>query len=819
MNRWTAIFRAELLRFSAMLPWILLVHGLRVFFHGRVITGWPPLVEWVAWVLAAWVLVAVVWRDAPLRRERYLAVRPLPLSSLFAGKFAALLVLVVLPFSAVEGIDLLRQSLSMGVVAAGMAQTALLMIPLVLAGFAVAWLWEKSRSGVIALVAALVGIELGWWAWCGARWFNGREWRMAHGHLADPRYLAFTFAAIAGLCGVIFLVHRRRSLPRLARIGLFLVAVCASSMGAAWMASRNFSATEPTGLPLVHLTLTNNDSGSGIVNWLGIEPASPALAPDEDVIWSFRSLRMNGRAVPMWPDEDPGERLKLSNYSTSFTPPVWHALARHLGHDPEVSLLRNPTTYPASIALPGKSDPERTLDLEATLLGTVVRWEVVADLDLKSGEAVRNRDSLWRIVTGAPEARISLEDQTRRFVLERSLRFWLAGQSEPGNPRSDRWFLANPGEGWILPADTFQLPESRAITSALRWQRNQPRFSNSSSTRAEGEEEKAKAPPTRALIVRAIPVRRVTVDWKTVKPLSCKGLWSPAPQRSGQDKPGGDPVAWLKDHPAPGENATDREVAGWLEALLDEMGDRMLSGDQRKLVIEAIGSQVPKHLPVVEAGMYKAYARGGSGGATFYLAILGNLTREGLHSCPDLVRDGFFASEVVSRGWARDFAALAAEETRNGLGWQVKDVLLAEPEAAGLSESEWLAFFRIYPSAGSYAALRGKVLKAEEIDAEADRLLDTHVLLPFEWEDRDSLLELSFARGRADAPVGLSQGIKRVTRVRQISSFNVGKLVRAYFVLPDDIVPKDGRQELDWFLAQDPARFVFDPATRKFHLP
>lgn len=153
--------------------------------------------------------------------------------------------------------------------------------------------------------------------------------------------------------------------------------------------------------------------------------------------------------------------------------------------------------------------------------------------------------------------------------------------------------------------------------------------------------------------------------------------------------------------------------------------------------------------------------------------------------------------------------------TRLGLGASNFgfDTILAAPEETGYSESEWLAYFRLFPSAQAYRALRGKFLPAEIIDRQADGFIALYTPVDEVGRAVDPP-ELALARGHAEAPVWYHRWISQWGSNHSYDSDeSAGRIRRAFTPPPSaDSAPA----VIDWFFKQDPGRFVFDPATGKY---
>ncbi len=161
-------------------------------------------------------------------------------------------------------------------------------------------------------------------------------------------------------------------------------------------------------------------------------------------------------------------------------------------------------------------------------------------------------------------------------------------------------------------------------------------------------------------------------------------------------------------------------------------------------------------------------------------------------------------------------ASDAAAVTRNGLGWLTDDLLFQDPDAKVLTEDEWIAFFRLDPSAKRYHQLADGFVPRPDLAREADAWLAGYKVRPPN-PHIDPMLALALARGHVDAPRWFQEAITRKrTEEPTFHPAWVDDPVRESFVLPPGL--KTEAEIVDWLLAQDSARFVFDPAPGKFQL-
>jgi hypothetical protein len=150
--------------------------------------------------------------------------------------------------------------------------------------------------------------------------------------------------------------------------------------------------------------------------------------------------------------------------------------------------------------------------------------------------------------------------------------------------------------------------------------------------------------------------------------------------------------------------------------------------------------------------------------------------------------------------------------------------LLAVPQEVGLTENEWLEYFRLDPTSEVYNALAGKALPRELLDREADGILKS-----FRIQPRTAFispgLDLALARGRKEAPRWLKEDFEARIAASpggHKSTAASHRHLETYFDPPKVDMPNDPfgamDKKVEWFLAIDPSRFVFGPATRKYQL-
>jgi hypothetical protein len=709
-----AVFRAEFRRALPLLPWLLGLHaitlGLRTRWSGELTPRLSGVIEWGTWALALIVVVGSLWQDSPSRTDRFLASRPLRSGSLLSAKIAALLAMVALPFAFVEGCALVWADPPPRIVWLGILQTSLFVVVAVLAAFPFVWFWRNHAIAftglAVAFFAGAVLLRL-----FGSHPLNlrGPRW-LGLDYLLMPPVL-FAAMSIAGLLATASLILLRRQPHAALRIPIFAGCVCLALAAALWLRVRPVVADHAETAPLVSLIYTPSQSSEGYGTRLDISPPSEAPDPSMQRVRHFARVRINGRESLRWGWAGRSSSIQLQ--ALLHSAPLQHALRLRFGDALKLPDAVPAEDEPASALIDNAYPPVDPLRIEAQIKETYYRWQVVADLPLRTGASATRGESRWTIeqATTYPD---SCGGYRKSVTLQKRFpTIWLEQVfgDHAGPAIEDQFVLLEPSTGKMLPGSAFDLG-------------NPPR-------------------PGQTDVLRSLAVLSISLDFR-------EGTW------------------WEGKTP---------EIDWWRE--------------HRLLILR----------PAVEKTVHHDWS---SAGPILYpskwLSIPYIDTLKSVRSTdPPLATPS-------------DAAAV----TRNGLGWSTGDLLFQDPRATGLTEEEWIAFFRLQPTAQRFRQLAGGVVPRPALDREADAWLAGYqVRLP---NPRiDPVLELALARGRTEAPGWLHEAITRKRGVEPgFHAVWVLDSIRDAFVLPPGL--KSETEAVDWFMTRDPVRFLFDPVIGKFQL-
>ncbi len=714
-----AIFRAEFRRALPLLPWLLGCHaitlGLRTRWSDEVTPPVAGIVGWATGSLALLVLIGSIWQDSPSRPERFLATRPIAPRPQFFAKLSALLLMVALPFAAVDLGTLLWAEQSARILFLGTAQTALFAGVAVLAAFPLVGFWRSapvafSGLGVAFFAGALV-LRL-----FGNHPLNadGPRW-IALDYLLTPPVLLVSLAT-AGFLSELSLRLLRRRAGSLLRIAVFATGICLALQGALVLRTRPRTSQAAVKAALVSLKYTPFHSADGFATRLDLTPPSEPGDASIVRIREFTRIRVNGRDALRW--HTPWEGRREGSIQSH---PVQHALRQHLGPAVQLPDAYHPEDEPGAALIDDAFPPDPPIEISARIQETNYRWQVVADLPLRVGATAVHGDHRWRVRrisdiipndSGGPGLSVAF--------LVTFPNLWLGKRAATGtNPHfSDLAFLLDPSTGELR---FMQIRSGRLAGDDRRRSLFSRRISCSLDPSDPIEmirtgnriREVEWSPAHRLLILRLEEENTIYYDWRSAGPVLYPSKWLRQPSI--------DPLKSVRAIDPPLVTTSD-----------------------------------------------------------------------------------------------------AAAVTRNGLGWLTEDLLFQDPGAKVLTEEEWIAFLRLEPTARRYRQLAAGFVPRPVLEREVDRwLAGDAVRLPNPHGIPrifiDPVLELALARGQAEAPRRLKEAITR----NQEDDANYHAVwwvepVRDAFVVPTEL--KSHAEVVDWFMARDPAAFVFDPALGRFQL-
>ena len=815
MKAWRALLVAEFRRAAGFLPWQVGLHGLKLGARTRWAWDISPqslaLLEWASWTVAALVVGLSLWQDAPLRRDRFLATRPHRLAMLVTAKALALWGIAVLPFVAVECAALRWNGMAGEVVILGTLQLAAWLTALLAAAFPLVWWWSTRRMAVAGLltgVGAALLTTLALSRLPGNRnIYSGTPWTVP----VSPLSVLGTVGLFAlGGCLLLPLLRARGGMLR----GLaFSALVGLSVWGGLVMSLRQAPADEIMPASLVDLSVQCEKYQSGDFDMLSITVPGEPLPESTERTWRIAKLAVNGRNITPWPSGWPGFPQGM-NFRRALQERVDRPLKwiYSISAGPE---------QPLREALPGDHTRERRMRLELAVLETRYAWQVVADLPANVGATARSDDAQWRLAK-LPEG------STRASIMDTIITETCQAHLWPGSSSawrgdgggSDILVLVDRTNGQVVPVipNGVTLRASgadlRPLTTALRHQR----------ARAQLWVLDREAPVNwnheiRLMVVRPKVVRRILHSWRSreqitlpVQPPSPAGLTPPA--KPGTESP---IAAWLAAHPVPGEGTSAAAARAWWEDLsaylAGGMNVRALSDSGlKRAAVRLVASHPEEALDAYRRADWCYHHEH----ELLHDAIAAYLTRDKLGRLPTWHTDPLVVALAVSKGWLPVIADAVTRSVRSGSVNAMNVALTSAPEIFGLSEAEWLDFFRLRPLGATYQALADKVVPRAVLDREIERMLGPQRTRQA-GAGSATLLELALASGRREGPEWLRADIASYPFLPGDRAETIAK----HFVIPD-LRAVHGRrideQLREWFLVQDVSRFAYDPQTRKYHL-
>jgi hypothetical protein len=820
MKTFQAYLMAEFRRALPFLPWLLGLHamtlGARTRWAGEFSNQLVGMIEWTSWAIALLVAVTSLWHDAPLRRERFLSTRPQRFLPLLLAKWIALTLIIVLPFGIVDFLALKSGGFSGKFLGLGALQTLLLFLAALCALFPAVWWWRSVSSAFTALgvtFAALITTGFLLSRQTGNRNLHGGE------ALGFPlgAMLVLTFLMVLAITSAAFLYLLRK--PKdLIRIPVFAVLACLSMWIGLRVSVRPPTADEVVKPSLVAVSRMSPGYQKAKYEWFNAQaPATPPKG-DIDVVWSFSKLKIDGRDSRPWTQRGP------SNAPKSYQ--VRSALARRFGNSFSIPGAEPAYHFPTIAMMPGETKRHRSHEIEFELLETHYRWEVVVDMPLKEGASAGLPDSRWMVTTYRPDFAFRPDQTIGKTALEirkLSSALWIGSKYYRNmfhQPDEDCPGIVDPASGVMIPIQ-FQ-GRSPGVSSGVNQTSRLEAWALTSSGNNYGKIDFSRE--LRFVVLRPTVVRRVSHAWKSPGPVDLWTSFAPLSYEPRNEQlKGTNLLEWLGKNPVPPPDASAAEAESWFGEfypLLRANEDQIRDRDSFLKMLAAFSPFVIRHPQVA----LKATEEHSDLPWLLQSAIRKNLPRDTPQRFPQYATNRFLMESFIGQGWAGDLAKTARDRARMGLAWRATPILLAVPQEIGLTEAEWLEYFRLNPEPEVYNALFGKVVTRERLDRAVDEILKS-----FRIQPRTAFispgLDLALARGRKEAPRWLKEDFEAriaASSGGHMSTAASSRHLETYFDPPKVDMPNDPfgamDKKIEWFLSIDPGRFVFDPATRKYQL-
>jgi len=771
-------------------------------------------------VIAGKLVSYLVFEDSPTRRERFLATRPVPARNLLLAKLTFLGAFVVAPFALAAALHLAFSGMPARVIALGTLQSILRTLALLGVGVPLMLLWESRRRLLAGIVAGGLGITAFALAIGLLQVRRSPLLSFRPDCFANPLVQVIAVAVAAIILTGLAAVHLRRPLGMAPRLAGLLVAGILAPLLAALMTSRHNASPEgPVPASRMARVGFNRQQADGKpLLGISLSPSLPTPA-DEDVSWSFASLRIDGRAVPLRPMSDP--RLMPSHYVHSdYSRGIEAALHRHLG--PGWSLVMS--HYGRDLGPASASAFERRTPLpsgrapiDAVFRGNRFSWHAVAELPLIPGSSVRAGDDTWTFHRSASD---SSRDLLRFSLSHRGPALWLApgGQLPRFDRQLHRFALLDPGSRQIcLLNDRHPVRRElgagtacprRGLLLDMEGGREAIQFASAGVTRL------------RLLILRPRHEGVRFCRWSAPEPVTLPDSDSFS-SRGLANEPSNlrvDAITrWIESNPGPDPEAPSADVARYLVSILEQSNRCAGSGDWQP-VVRTLAAYVPNHLELFLRALDSLQMDQHRSRSLLYDALGTGIRHSQL---PNLVRHLGARPTLVCLARRHDWTAeIAPDLARLIRGGKHDQVLLnaatSLPDSAGITADEWLAIFRLDPRPRTYAILREIPGLDAALDSEIDQRFTGSIPLLMD-NGVEPLLELALARGHPEAPARLHQAVRFSTL---LSDYNHHSFLHTITNHIDLSTHQGNHNDADtvvpWFLALDPAGFTYDPATRLY---
>ncbi|MEM1085733.1 MAG: hypothetical protein AAGI48_16615 [Verrucomicrobiota bacterium] len=754
--------------------------------------------------------------DSPFRMEGFLRTRPVKRSEVVIAKMLTVLLAVLGPVLLVDAIHLASAGFTVGEIGVGLLQSGLSLGGLMLGLIAFVWLWRTKREvwlgGVGVAMIGVGSVSLGGFlTYLSLRHHPGNPVENVFEQgFSGPRMLLGGYL-VAAVWWVILLTGWRR-----AGLGLRVAGaggVLAAVLVGLWLWPHKPLQVDDQGalgfaIPAIYEW--QDENGTPRVSF-GVEPGMKEMPGMRTERWEIAGLQMNGRDVPIRVGPDPRRHAAdsipwdRSRFLGTF------ALRKDLENDPlVVSNQVGGIDVPAAQAfVPLDQLSEGSNKVASTLYRHRFQWKQVAELPVAIGVRSGNWEledldtlGLWEQDEVPGRLRMSLSVHGKNL--------WLSGEVNRVYPRGLRALLIDDARGVCLPVEQLRRTSTVGSLTGAPWFGLRMEFEGRG---LEGFPRDFEG--CRVLIFEARWESSVAFDW------SGEVKERPLPESGGLAREARDGTfeafdVWLASHPAPGPDASEREVARHLVSILEQANQlpkRVPEGHEAE---RRIVTMVPAHLFLLMRAhgklaldhhvsrhlLERAMARGiDEGDLTMHLR--------------ELVEMSEVRKVAWEKGWFEPLAEQLADGARLGSDTMFHQALRL-PDRAGLSIDECLSLFRRNPQRWPYMSVRDSAELKPLVDAEIDQWLESTLRRVSAFSGNiDPALKLALERGHPDGPAMLQRLLKHaVTDDMRAHGFQ--SIMYQYFVRSERA--DHPVKWVKWFTEIDAKRFVFDEKEGKYRL-
>lgn len=776
-----------------------------------------------------------VGEDSPIRRERFIATRPVTARSLWVSKVLFLGLTLIAPVTLLTALSLAITSRDMRIVFLGTLQMTLLATALTVFTAGFISLCSTRKETLFAIVAVGLSFAV----------FGAVLVEIVPSGWFDDLFRIRPLESTAGLlvAGILLclLASRRRVLRsrlsiRLATIGLCTLAgLFVAARLPSWpVAGTSPGPTEDLPRDAAGHQFRWGEPGVGVWN-LGVRltldrPAE--LKPDEDIDWIWKRVRVDDRTY----DNPYLYRFTLGsgwghndNYRDSLRAGVEnrldHAVTWVLMNSFDRSLESPAHANAVFPGLePGSSD---AASLEVDIRAMVFRWECVADLPLERGAKVSPGDSSWSVaMVSHPD---ELDFNTAIVLDHRSPTLWFS-RDEAERPlpihvgyRSDTFLLHDRVRQRVFVGLEAHAQSRGLLPTGYRENRVDLRIPHDRETRELLDES---WPDLRLLVFRPRILKRLDRRWSPPRPVVPGNLPLPGfhDDDRHRDLSAGGFALQYQLLSKPGPKASD--IGSFLDEVIALAGRCDSSIDEaRDPWVRDLAGLVPDHLATF-LDRFRRLDTNAFRARRMLLTVLeqGCLDEEAGEVAAALAADDGLLPLILSRGWTTEARAILLEQFDYGL--RSRELLEALHRIGAFGDDErrsrLIAGFRRRPDMATYRILRETEGAGEELDAVIDGFVaDYPRVFPSGVIESQRYAGIPLAHGRIEPVIELHRMAGSLLKDDRRERHEVEELLDERFEHPEITGAQrhDGESLINWFLEREPREFRFDPISRRFVRP
>ena len=761
--------------------------------------------------LAVPLMLQTLFVNSPVVNESFVATRPIRLWELAWAKVTALILAFVGPVLLVEAIYLVVEGLSALDVFLGLLQLGLFMTVCALLAVAVFWLFRTKKElffGAIALfLIYFATLLLG--GLLPEIYNNGGVLAPLRTSFEERFSLVRIFGALVfGMVGAWVLLGfhwRRGTRGARVRLGGTILLAAVSMIGLWFVPFWTVSGKQETeSVPMAASLIQNSIFNGRAFYTLKVDPLQKHLLDQNEEFFTVSSFSLEGGRIKNFSAPPLGFlRDQTLNWAGSEVLDS-RAFKANFAEKPLCILGSdsNATNRAAELRIAADLIADEAPEIQVVLARYQVQWKKVAELPFEKGA----RSGGWSVVEwqGANSSKIQLSER-RQYN-------WLRGDGAVPAKDSLRLVVVDRKRNLSFPVENLQPRKAISGLSVMQWRGFLALLNDEMSSSLISHPEDC-----RMLVFEASVLRKGQLTWSgsaNVRPSydNDRGL---ARDEENLSLPQFE--AWVQSHPVPSEEASEREVARYLVALLEQTKHLKSYLPEGSPVALSLSHLVEKHFALFERARAELAVDQHESRAILIEALAAGLTEKQFRDhLPQMMAIPKVALSARAQGWFQSLGEVLARGARSGDNGMLEEAVLL-PNKAGLSNEECVMLFNRKPGTYLYRTLSADPELRSLLDKEIDQALQgsTRKVTSF-TNQLDLELKLALASGHPEAPDILQELLRKyVPKGEGGEDFEF--VYREYFQ-----IDKKTYQHSSWladFLAMKPDHWVFDEKTKKYRVP